>query len=313
MQPSNKQQHRTQQLETIRYRDYFPQAKYNRSNNTATGSVHTVHHHQTIIMSETASFVDPVFLARFGLNRFNVLEYFLHPLNPFRTKAVTSNEVLAMQGTSIGMLMQQQQASGGFLSSAAAKGSLPPHQQAEEDYNNALRQNAGEQYELLPPVDPALYAQPSPLYTIRHVLRTNPNTVKVLGIYYVVEGVIYKAPSVRSLMKANITRTLEGLTGACQVMAVCARFQPSTGYTWHFEAAEDDNNNNKKDDTGEEEEEDLDPVALRKLHQRRKRRKIVDHRRPGERTVAEEEGIRASEAMDRILVRLSQSSAVTGK
>jgi MED6 mediator sub complex component len=256
-----------------------------------------------IIMSETASFVDPVFLARFGLNRFNVLDYFLHPLNPFRTKAVTSNEVLAMQGTSIGMLMQQQQQQAGGFSSA--KGSMmTPHQQAEEEYGNALRQNAGEQYELLPPVDPAFYALPSPLYTIRHVLRTNPNTVKVLGIYYVVEGVIYKAPSVRSLMKANVTRTLEGLTGACQVLSVCARFQPSTGYTWHFEADDDE-----KDEDGE----DLDPVALRKLHQRRKRRKIVDHRRPGERTAAEEEGIRASEAMDRILVRLSQSSAVTGK
>lgn len=256
-------------------------------------------------MSETASFVDPVFLARFGLSRFNVLDYFLHPLNPFRTKAVTSNEVLAMQGTSIGMLMQQQQA-GGFASAKASSMMMTPHQQAEEDYSNALRQNAGEQYELLPPVDPALYAQPSPLYTLRHVLRTNPNTVKVLGIYYVVEGVIYKAPSVRSLMKANITRTLEGLTGACQVLAVCARFQPSTGYTWHFEA------DDEKEEDGED-EEDLDPVALRKLHQRRKRRKIVDHRRPGERTAAEEEGIRASEAMDRILVRLSQSSAVTGK
>ena len=59
-------------------------------------------------------------------------------------------------------------------------------------------------------------------------------------------------------------------------------------------------------------DDDLDPVALRKLNQTRKRRKILDHRRPGERTAAEEEGIRASEAMDRILVRLSQSSAVTG-
>ena len=94
--------------------------------------------------------------------------------------------------------------------------------------------------------------------------------------------------------------SLEGLSGACQVLSVCARFQPSTGYTWHFEADADD-------------DDDLDPVALRKLHQRRKRRKILDHRRPGERTAAEEEGIRASEAMDRILVRLSQSAAVTGK
>ena len=48
-------------------------------------------------MSETSSFVDPVFLARFGLTRFNAIDYFLHPLNPFRTKAKSSNEVLNMQ------------------------------------------------------------------------------------------------------------------------------------------------------------------------------------------------------------------------
>lgn len=246
-------------------------------------------------MSETASFVDPVFLARFGLSRVNVLDYFLHPLNPFRTSVNTSNEVLAMQGIMVGMLMQ---------TGVSGEGPMTP-QQAEDEFANALKQNNGEQYELLPPVDPSLYTLPSPLYTIRHVLRTSPTNVKVLGIYYVVEGVIYKAPSVRSLMKANVTRTLEGLSGACQELSVCARFQPSTGYTWHFEAAVGDNK--------EEEETDLDPVALRKLHQTRKRRKILDHRRPGERTAAEEEGIRASEAMDRILVRLSQSSAVTGK
>lgn len=257
-------------------------------------------------MSETDSFVDPVFLARFGLSRFNVVDYFLHPLNPFRAKVNTSNEVLGMQGIGIGMFMQQ---------GVSGEGPMAPHL-AEEEYATALRQNhPGEQYELLPPTDPAFYTQPSPLYTIRHVYRTNVRSVKVLGIYYVVEGVIYKAPSVRSLMKANITRTLEGVAGACQVLSVCARFQPSTGYTWHFEAGvggDDDTDTKKKaadnkddDDDDDAVEDDLDPVALRKLNQTRKRRKILDHRRPGERTVAEEEGIRASEAMDRILVRLS--------
>jgi hypothetical protein len=37
-----------------------------------------------VTMSETASFVDPVFLARFGLFRSTALDYFLHPLNPCR-------------------------------------------------------------------------------------------------------------------------------------------------------------------------------------------------------------------------------------
>jgi hypothetical protein len=232
-------------------------------------------------MSETASFVDPVFLARFGLSRANVLDYFLHPLNPFRSSVNTSNEVLAMQGIGIGMFMQMGP-SGVPMS--------PP--QAEEEYHKALSRLTGEQYELMPPADPAFYTMPSPLYTIRHVNRTNATSVKILGIYYVVEGVIYKAPSVRSLCKANVTRTLEGLSGACSALSVCARYQPSTGYTWHF----DDNDDH------------TDPVSLIQLHKRMKRRKILDNRKAGERNEAEEEGLRSSAAIDQILVRLARSS-----
>jgi hypothetical protein len=235
-------------------------------------------------MSETASFVDPVFLARFGLARVNVLDYFLHPLNPFRTQVNTSNEVLAMQGIGIGMLMQM-----------GPNGMPLPPQAAEEEYNRALARLTGEQYEILPPVDLAFYAQPSPLYTIRHVLRTNPTSIKILGIYYVVEGVIYKAPSVRSLMKANVTRTLEGLAGAGSALSVCARYQPSTGYTWNFE----------------DDEDIVDPVANMKLHKRMKRRKVLDNRKAGERNEAEEEGLRSSAAIDQILVRLAKSPLVS--
>ena len=62
-----------------------------------------------------------------------------------------------------------------------------------------------------------------------------------------------------------------------------------------------------------EEDEEDDPVALLKLYNKRKRRKILDVRRPGERTEAEEEGIRSSEAIDRILVGLSKSPLVSGR
>lgn len=237
-------------------------------------------------MSETASFVDPVFLARFGLSRANVLDYFLHPLNPFRTAANTSNEVLGMQGISIGMLMAQ-----------GLQGEPLSPMAAEEEYGNALSRLTGEQYEIMPPADPAFYTLPSPLYTIRHVLRTNPTSVKILGIYYVVEGVIYKSPAVRSLNKCNVARTLEGLSGACQALSVCARYQPSIGYTWVFE----------------DDQDKMGPVELIQLCKRRKRRKILDSRKLGERTAAEEEGIRASEAIDQILVRLSKSRMLKSK
>ena len=86
-------------------------------------------------MSETASFVDPVFLARFGLSRVNLIDYFLHPLNPFRTPNNTSNEVLNMQGISIGMLMQP------------SLGHIPLTQMAaEEAYAKSLSKLMGDQY-----------------------------------------------------------------------------------------------------------------------------------------------------------------------
>ena len=119
----------------------------------------------------------------------------------------------------------------------------------------------------------------------------------------------------------------------------CTFYQPSLGYLWVFEEEFQ-----KEGGSG--------PVELRQLAHRRKRRKVLDHRRPGERSPAEEEGIRATEgefsphtsksvvdyflmqpslrklmilsyawvlclfldpAMDQILVRLSRNSFVTGK
>lgn len=234
-------------------------------------------------MSETDSFVDPVFLARFGLARHNVLDYFLHPLNPFRTKTNTSNEVLSMQGISIGMFMAQGIHNEGPMSPIAA----------EEEYNKALSRLTGEQYELLPPgqgptegapplTKEQLYLQPSPLYVLRHVVRTSSTHRTILGIYYIVEGVIYKSPSFRSVMKSNIARTaMEGLSSACNYLSKCARFTPETGYVWVFE----ENSN----------------IDVRKLRKRKQQPSVI-----GERTAAEEEHIRASEAIDQILVRLSK-------
>lgn len=237
-------------------------------------------------MSETASFTDPVFLARFGLSRANAIDYFLHPMNPFRTKLNTSNEVLAMQGISIGILMQQ------------GNRGYPLHPKAaEEEYMHALSRINGEQYELLPPPEESNYVQPSPLYTLRHVLRMNPTSAKVLGIYYIVEGVIYKSPSVRTLMKANVARTLTGLTNASQTLSPCSRYHPSIGYVWVFE----------------DDKRDMGPVELIELTRQRKLRRIIDNRMPGERTPAEEEGIRASEAIDQILVRISKSDLIVSR
>ena len=221
-------------------------------------------------MSETASFVDPVFLARFGLTRINAIDYFLHPLNPFRTTAKTSNEVLNMQGCNIGTLM------------AWGTGTRPgplSMEDGEDEYRRALSRLTGEQYELLPltNVEGATPQQLAALFTIRHVHRTSHDQIKVLGIYYILEGVIYKSPTVRGLMKAHIARTLEGLSDACDALSVCARYDPSTGYVWNFEPSSDG------DDDDDDDDENGKAFYNVQAKKRRKRRRILDNRRPGER------------------------------
>jgi hypothetical protein len=100
--------------------------------------------------------------------------------------------------------------------------------QAEEEYNATLSRLTGEQYELLPPPpsDSDAEIAQAPLFVIRHVLRENVAVAPVLGIYYVLEGVIYKSPSMRTLMKSNIARTCKGLEDACDVLSNSARGIP---------------------------------------------------------------------------------------
>jgi len=96
---------------------------------------------------------------------------------------------------------------------------------------------------------------------------------------------------------------------------VCARYLPSTGYTWNFDENDDDDDDDdeEKDTNNDNVDSDtIDPVvSLMKLNKRMKRRKILDNRKAGERNEAEEEGLRASAAIDQILVRLSKNSHVT--
>ena len=178
-------------------------------------------------MSFVGAFTDPVYLANYGINRATVLEYFLHLLNPFRTKAKLCNDLLVEEQTSIGFLMQN------GIGMRPGPMSLT---QAEEEFSGALARMTGEQYEFLKVQDPEESIN-SPLFTIRHVYRSSPTKVTALGIYYVLKGVIYKSPSARSLMKASVTRTCQGLIDACDALKKFARYFPRTRDYWAFESS----------------------------------------------------------------------------
>jgi len=76
------------------------------------------------------------------------------------------------------------------------------------------------------------------------------------------------------------------------------RYEPSSGYTWNFEAKDND----------DDEDGDVSNLGMR----RKRIRRILDNRPPGQRTEEEEEGIRASEAIDGILLRISKSTLLVG-
>lgn len=256
-------------------------------------------------MADTSlSFVDPVFLAHFGLSRTNAIDYFFsHPLNPFRAKGTSSttssNEVLVMQGINLDTLfqgqIQQQHLQGRPYDPVSAL------MKAEHEYTQYLEKMIGEQYELVPKdnneekkiidqLQPenatAFPPAPDQLFVIRHVLRSSRTTKKVLGIYYIIEGVIYKSPSVRSIIKANLSRTIQALSETCDTLSKCAKYEPAVGYTWDFDA-----------------ESHIKEAHNQHRTMRKRPRKATNSQTQ---TEEEEEGLKASEAIDKILIRLNK-------
>lgn len=265
----------------------------------------------------TTSFTDPVYLARFGLSRVNALEYFLLPLNPFLAPSLSSNQVLSNQRINVDALFQdqirQQQWQGRPFDPVDAL------KKAEDAYARHLEMLVGEQYELMPAeekqqstnedgignqnqqqdgVGPAVPAQEQ-LFVIRHVLRSSRTAKKILGIYYIIEGTIFKSPSVRSIVKANLARTLQALTEACESLSSCARYHPTLGYSWDFE---------RPASVNEDEKERVN--AYRELRRSRKRARKMISADATKNTITftetEEEALKATEAIDNILVRLSK-------
>ena len=166
------------------------------------------------------------------------------------------------------------------------------------------------------------------MFTIRHVLRSK-NKVTTLGIYYILEGIIYKSPSARASMKYNVARTCQGLIDVCDTLSVCANYTPTTGYYWDFDAeaepkgqskqgkkkrSRDDNRIDNDDEVKDEEEENNNEVEIFEQLKKIRRRSVEVNkkRRPDERTEEEEEGIRAKDKINDILQRISKSSFVMG-
>ncbi|GMI60692.1 hypothetical protein ScalyP_jg6344 [Parmales sp. scaly parma] len=133
-------------------------------------------------MSCSLCWIDTVYLATYGLSKETAVQYFLHPSNPFRTKNTTTNDRLVDH---------------------------EPHVVARE-----LTRMVGEQYtteavSFENESDPK--GLPQVVFVIKHSRRNSDKIgdIVLLNIYYIVDGQIFKSPTVRDVLTAKLARVVD--------------------------------------------------------------------------------------------------------
>lgn len=80
-----------------------------------------------------------------------------------------------------------------------------------------------------------LQAQEPILYVIRKQLRHSPSMVVPLANYYIIAGVIYQAPDLKSILESKLLTAMHSLQSAFEECFNYARFHPSVDYSWSFD------------------------------------------------------------------------------
>ncbi|CAN0411293.1 unnamed protein product [Ectocarpus sp. 12 AP-2014] len=89
----------------------------------------------------------------------------------------------------------------------------------------------------LPPGQPAPAGpQPRRLFVIKKQVRKSPSSVEVQAIYYIMEGVIYQAPTVQKLIKSRLNKFTHHLNNAFVELSKLAKLRDSGGgYDWAWQ------------------------------------------------------------------------------
>ncbi|KAJ3328089.1 Mediator of RNA polymerase II transcription subunit 6 [Blyttiomyces sp. JEL0837] len=147
----------------------------------------------------TVSFKDTTFLQLFGLHEHNALQYFA--LSPQFYDKNSINERIAMQ-TRFNQL-----------------------EAAQLDF----RAMTGIEYSL------GYFTYQPSLFVINKHYRHSPTKTDLLAVYYIVEGSIYQAPDLFSLISNRLLTSIHHVSTAFSNISNEARFDPSSGYRWSFE------------------------------------------------------------------------------
>ncbi|XP_071961928.1 mediator of RNA polymerase II transcription subunit 6-like [Antedon mediterranea] len=97
----------------------------------------------------------------------------------------------------------------------------------------------GIEYHLLHVHDPILYV-------IRKQYRNSPINVKALANYYIINGVIYQAPDLCSVLNARMLTATYNIQSAFEETLSYSRYQSSCGYWWEFKDKEKKEKDKKK-------------------------------------------------------------------
>ncbi|GBG34529.1 Mediator of RNA polymerase II transcription subunit 6 [Hondaea fermentalgiana] len=65
--------------------------------------------------------------------------------------------------------------------------------------------------------------------------RASKTVVRRQALYYILDKVIYQAPSLQRLIATRLSKSTNHLQNAFDQMVKAARYAPSQGFTWHFD------------------------------------------------------------------------------
>lgn len=86
-----------------------------------------------------------------------------------------------------------------------------------------------------------LHCQEPILYIIRKQMRHSPTQVTSIADYYIIAGIVYQAPDIKSVVNSRLTSSLHHIDSAFSEAISYSRYHPSKGYWWQF------NDENKTD------------------------------------------------------------------
>ncbi|CAD5230268.1 unnamed protein product [Bursaphelenchus xylophilus] len=138
-----------------------------------------------------------------AINRDNVLTYFCDPKNPFYDNQ-SDNEQLRMQRQSI----------------------MPNGIVFIEEMLPQLNRMNGIQY--------VVHEGQAPLFVIRKQRRTSAAQYQPIAFYYVLNGIVYQAPSIYHITQSRIVGAMEPLKRAFTETLSYLRFNVNKGYYWEF-------------------------------------------------------------------------------